>query len=115
MIAILVFAAYMNPDMKIITIKHNFIRATTARVYYELSKAYSSKIVELHLMSAIFLSEHCEMFLEDLTEGAMNTLNLSNIPLQSRACRLIGRFLVNQKRGRETFRNLNLQNCKIAN
>ena len=108
MIALLIFAAYMNPDLKIITIKHNFIRATTARVYFELCKSYTSKIVELHLTSAIYVSDHCEMFLEDLTEGAMHTLDLSNIPLQSRACRLIGRFLVNQKRNRETFRKLNV-------
>ena len=95
MLAIIIFAAFMNPDINCISIISNYIRGTAGRSYYEMNRVYPSKIIELTLTNAVPLGDQVEAFLEDLTESGLQCLNLSNVPLQSRACRLLGHYMVN--------------------
>ena len=69
MLTPLIFAIYMNPDTKIITIVNNYIRSTTARAYFEFSQVYKDKIIELNLTGSMVVPDNAEMFLEDLVES----------------------------------------------
>ena len=53
MSAVLIFASYMNPDLKNIRIRNNLIRGTAARSYLEFCKVYAEKIVEIDLQNSI--------------------------------------------------------------
>ena len=95
MLAVIIFAAFMNPDLNSLTIVSNFIKGTASRSYYEMNRVYPTKFIDLTLTNSIPLGDQAEAFLEDLTESGLQCLNLSNVPLQSRACRLLGSYMVN--------------------
>ena len=69
MLAAIMFAAFMNPDLKMISIISNFIRGTAARAFLELSNVYKDKVVELNLTASIIVGDHAEFFMEDMVDG----------------------------------------------
>ena len=62
MIAVILMACYMNPDVNIITIINNHIRLTSAATFSELWDANKDKIHELNLSGAIVIGEVTEYF-----------------------------------------------------
>jgi len=71
----------MNPDTKVLSVINNYIRATAARAYFEFSQVYKDKIIELNLTGSIVVADHAEMFLEELIESCIHTINLANVPM----------------------------------
>jgi len=53
MIAVIVIAAFMNPDIKKISIVGNFIGGTTGNTFLELAQANPFKIHELDLRGSV--------------------------------------------------------------
>ena len=62
MIAVILMACYMNPDVNIITIISNHIRLTSAATFSELWDANKDKIHELNLSGSVVMGEVTEYF-----------------------------------------------------
>jgi len=112
MLAVLLLAIFMNPDVNCLTIKHNFIKLTTANTYLLLYTTYKHKIHELNLQSSISDPNHLDKFLSEqiLSAPALSIINVSNISMSMKAANTIGKLLVTTSH----LKDLNVKNCKIS-
>ena len=81
MLAVIIFAAFMNPEINCLSIINNFIRGVTARSFFEMNQIYPKKFIEITLTKSCPIGDQAEAFMENLSESSIQWLNLSNIPL----------------------------------
>lgn len=87
MVPPLLMAAFMNPDMKTLTINSNYLRGSAANTYRELISIMPDKLVELKLQNSIATADLAEVWTDNLSsvesikDVGLQILDLQGIPL----------------------------------
>ena len=112
MLAVLLFAIFMNPDVKAITIRGNSLGLTSANTYLVLFTAHKHKVHELNLAGSIRDPNHLDRFLNNKVLSAPNLsiINVSSIAMSMKSAMTLGKLLVTTS----YLKDLNLKNCKIS-
>ena len=82
MVPPLLLAAFMNPDLKIISFSSNYLRGSSANTYAELSNLMPEKICELNLNYSVPTMDLAEVWLSDIqNQQNLQILDLQGCPL----------------------------------
>lgn len=108
----ILFACFMNPDIKAIKIKNNYMRSSFALTYNFLMSKFPNKISEIEIINSINVQDHMDYITVDSHNYKnLKVLNLSTNVLSPTSCRNIGFYMINS----ESLKNLDISGCKLQN
>lgn len=64
----ILMAAFMNPDVKILTFNSNYLRGCAGNTYRELSWLMPDKIEQLYLTMSVATADLAEAWTDELTK-----------------------------------------------
>lgn len=109
--ATLVFAFFMNPYLKRISVAYNFLRQTFNRTLAKFIAMKPEKITDINLMGSVQFHDHIDPVIRELPKMKhLTSLNIAGCMLSQGSCRQLSLFVFMCF----TLRMLDVSHCRIS-
>ena len=106
----ILFAVFMNPSIRRITVAYNFMRQTFCRTLARLISMKPEKITDINLMGSILNHDHIDPVIRELIKmNNLVSLNIAGCALSQASCRQLSVFV---HKG-FSLRVLDVSHCRI--
>ena len=106
----ILFAAFMNPNVHKLTFVNNYLRSSFSATYFELHNRSPKKIHLLNIQNSVAVPDHMDLITYKNQEYLkLKELNFSGCPLSAPSCKNIGQFLIYSG----VLEVLNISSCKL--